>query len=141
MTVGAVDATGRVSGFSNAGACVLCAGLIGEVAGDNPVHSTDRMGSLGWNRKSSLDDPEVGSYHTIERGGTSFTAPQISGVVALILSANSGLTYRDVQQVLVHASRHFDFEDPFLATNAAGYWFSNNTGFGVPDTGAAVLLA
>ena len=141
VTVGAVDATGRVSGFSNAGACVLCAGLIGEVAGDNPVHSTDRMGSLGWNRKSSLDDPEVGSYHAIERGGTSFTAPQISGVVALILSANPGLTYRDVQQVLVHASRHFDFEDPFLATNAAGYWFSNNTGFGVPDTGAAVRLA
>jgi subtilisin family serine protease/subtilisin-like proprotein convertase family protein len=141
VTVGAVGPDGRVVGFSNVGACVLCAGLISNTAGDHPVYSTDRMGALGWNRKFSADDPEVGSYHAIARGGNSFTAPQIAGVVALILGANPGLTYRDVQQVLIHASRHYDFADPFLGPNAAGYWFSLNTGYGVPDAGAAVRLA
>ena len=141
VTVGAVGLDGRVAEFSNVGACVLCAGLIGSTAGDHPVYSTDRMGALGWNRKFSADDPEVGSYHAITRGGTSFTAPQLAGVVALVLGANPGLTYRDVQQVLIHASRHYDFADPFLQPNAAGYLFSLNTGYGVPDAGAAVRLA
>jgi subtilisin family serine protease/subtilisin-like proprotein convertase family protein len=141
VTVGAVGPDGRVVAFSNSGACVLCAGLIGNTAGDHPVYSTDRMGALGWNRKSSADDPEVGSYHAIARGGNSFTAPQIAGVAALILGANPNLTYRDVQQVLIHASRHYDFVDPFLRPNAAGYWFTPNTGYGVPDAGTAVRLA
>ena len=141
VTVGAVGADGRVAGFSNAGACVLCAGLIGETGGDHPVYSTDRMGSVGWNRKSNNDDPEVGSYIAIDRGGNSYSVPQIAGIVALMLEANPELTYRDVQQVLIHASRHYDFEDPFLAPNAAGYWFSINTGFGVPDAGSSVRLA
>ena len=141
VTVGAVGPGGRVAEFSNPGACVLCAGLIGNTAGDHPVYSTDRMGALGWNRDSDVDDPEVGSYHVIARGGNSFTAPQIAGVAALLIGANPKLTYRDVQQVLLHSSRHFDFDDPFLSTNAAGYRFTPNTGFGVPEAGLAVRLA
>ncbi len=141
VTAGAVGPDGRVAAFSNAGACVLCAGLIGNLAGEHPVYSTDRMGALGWNRDFSDVDPEVGSYHAIARGGNSFTAPQIAGVAALILSANPALTYRDVQQVIIHASRHYDFDDPSLQPNAAGYWFSSNTGYGVPDSGVAVRLA
>ena len=141
VTVGAVGPDGRVAALSNAGACVLCVGLIGNTAGDHPVYSTDRMGALGWNRKFSAEDTEVGSYHAIARGGNSFTAPQIAGVAALILASNPDLTYRAVQQVLIHASRHYDFDDPFLRPNAAGYWFTPNTGYGVPDAGAAVRLA
>jgi len=141
VTVGAVGPAGRVAAFSSAGACVLCVGLISNTATEHPVYSTDRMGALGWNRKFSATDPEVGSYHAITRGGTSFTAPQLAGVVALILGANPALTYRDVQQVLIHASRHYDFADPFLRPNATGYLFSPNTGYGVPDAGVAVRLA
>ena len=120
LTVGAVARTGRVQSFSNMGACVLCAGLI-----DKGVYSTDRMGG----------------YHSLEYPGNSYTLPQIAGQVALILSVNPDLTYRDVQQVFIHASRHFDFADPFLQSNAAGYLFTHNTGYGVPDAGAAVRLA
>ena len=141
VTVGAVGPDGRVAPFSSAGACVLCVGLIANTASEYPIYSTDRMGALGWNRKSSADDPEVGSYHAITRGGTSFTAPQLAGVVALILGVNPDLTYRDVQQVLIHSSRHYDFDDPFLSPNASGYLFSLNTGYGVPDAGVAVRLA
>ncbi len=136
LTVGAVGPTGRVHSFSNMGACVLCAGLIGR-----GVYSTDRMGAFGENRDSSADDPEVGSYHSLEYLGNSYTLPQIAGLVALILSVNPDLTYRDVQQVFIHASRHFDFADPFLQSNAAGYLFTHNTGYGVPDAGTAVRLA
>jgi subtilisin family serine protease/subtilisin-like proprotein convertase family protein len=141
VTVGAVGPSGRVAAYSNPGACVLCAGLMGNTAGNHPIYSTDRMGALGWNRDSDADDPEVGSYHAIARGGNSFTAPQIAGVAALLLGANSELTYRDVQQVLIHASQHFDLSDPFSRPNAAGYWFTPNIGFGVPDAGVAVRLA
>ena len=136
LTVADVGPTGRVQSFSNMGACVLCAGLIGR-----GVYSTDRMGASGWNRDSSDDDPEVGSYHSLEYLGNSYTLPQIAGLVALILSVNPDLTYRDVQQVFIHASRHFDFADPFLQSNAAGYLFTHNTGYGVPDAGTAVRLA
>ena len=136
LTVGAVGPTGRVHSFSNMGACVLCAGLIGR-----GVYSTDRMGAFGENRDSSDDDPEVGSYHSLEYLGNSYTLPQIAGLVALILNVNPDLTYRDVQQVFIHASRHFDFADPFLQSNAAGYLFTHNTGYGVPDAGTAVRLA
>ena len=136
LTVADVGPTGRVQSFSNMGACVLCAGLIGR-----GVYSTDRMGASGWNRDSSDDDPEVGSYHSLENLGNSYTLPQIAGLVALVLSVNPDLTYRDVQQVFIHASRHFDFADPFLQSNAAGYLFSHNTGYGIPDAGTAVRLA
>ena len=138
VTVGAVGPTGRVQSFSNTGACVLCAGLIG-----GGVYSTDRMGASGLNRDSSDDDPEVGSYHQLEYLdlGNSYVLPQIASLVALILSVNPDLTYRDVQQVFIHASRHFDFADPFLQSNAAGYLFTHNTGYGVPDAGVAVRLA
>ena len=136
LTVGAVGRDGRVKSFSNMGACVLCAGLI-----DKGIYSTDRMGALGWNRDFSHDDPEVGSYHLIEYLGNSYALPQIAGLVALILSVNPDLTYRDVQQVFIHASRHFDFADPFLQSSAAGYLFTHNTGYGVPDAATAVRLA
>ena len=141
VTVGAIGVDGRVAGFSNAGACILCTGLIGEIGGDYPVYSTDRTGALGWNRKSDVNDREVGSYHAIDRGGNSYSVPQIAGIVALLLEANPNLTYRDVQQVLIHASRQYDIDDPFLSANAAGYRFSINTGFGTPDAGEAVRLA
>ena len=136
LTVGAVGSTGRVQSFSNMGACVLCAGLISR-----GVYSTDRMGAFGENRDSSDADPELGSYQSLEYLGNSYTLPQIAGLVALILRVNPDLTYRDVQQVFIHASRHFDFADPFLQPNAAGYLFTHNTGYGVPDAGAAVRLA
>src|SRR5206468_8530687 len=59
----------------------------------------------------------------------------------LMLSANPGLTYRDVQQILIHSARHFDNADPGLTTNGAGFRVSHNVGFGIPDAGIAVHLA
>jgi len=65
----------------------------------------------------------------------------LPGLAALILSANTNLTYRDVQQILILSARHFDFADPDVATNGAGLKMSHNLGFGIPDAGVAVNLA
>jgi subtilisin-like proprotein convertase family protein len=81
------------------------------------------------------------TYGTDYFSGTSAAAPHISGLVALILSANPALSYRDVQQILIFSARQTDLADPDLATNGAGFVVSHNTGFGVPDAGVAVDLA
>src|SRR5690606_1297074 len=81
-------------------------------------------------------------YNSLGFSGTSAAAPEISGIAALILSANTNLTYRDVQQILIFSARHFSsFVDPDLTTNAAGFRVSHSLGFGVPDAGHAVQLA
>jgi subtilisin family serine protease len=74
--------------------------------------------------------------------GTSYAAPLVSGVVALMLEANSDLTWRDVQGVLAAtASRpHEDSEDEW-ETNQAGIKHSYKYGFGVVDAYEAVMAA
>ena len=88
--------------------------------------------------------------------GTSSAAPNVSGVVNLILSANPDLNWREVRYILAASSTQVDPEDApvvfevgdgeFTAhlgwvENAAGYSFNNKYGFGRPNAGAAVELA
>jgi subtilisin family serine protease len=140
IAVGAVRADGRVTSYSNPGACLLVSAPGGD---DNAAYllTTDRRGSAaGFNTSTYTND--FADY--VESGsviGTSFTAPQISGLVALLLAANPALTYRDVQLILALSSRHVDPADPDLRPNGAGLPVSHNAGFGVPDAGLAVDLA
>ena len=75
--------------------------------------------------------------------GTSFSAPVVSGVVALMLEANPDLTWRDVQGILAITSKKIedDPDDSTAATNAAGISHSNLYGFGMIDATAAVEAA
>ena len=88
--------------------------------------------------------------------GTSSAAPNVSGVVNLILSANPELNWREVRYILAATATQVGSEDApvvfpvgdgeFTAhlgwvENAAGYSFNNKYGFGRPDAGAAVELA
>ena len=142
IAVAAVRGDGRASKYSNPGACLLVAAPSGEVLDDgvttDPAYptltTTDRVGAAGY---------VTGDYAFGAGGfsGTSGSAPQISGIVALLLSANPALSIRDVQQLLIQSARHFDLNDPGLATNAAGFRFSHNVGFGIPDAGFALALA
>src|SRR5262249_188769 len=66
---------------------------------------------------------------------------QVAGIAALVLSANTNLTYRDVQQILLLSARHFDPADPDVLPNGAGLLVGHNDGFGVPAAGHAVKLA
>jgi hypothetical protein len=143
IAVAAIDQNGRVASYSDFGACVLVAAPSGDpTAGFTPLFTTDLNGADGVNTINFLQ-PDLNDYVFSGLGfyGTSASAPQIAGVVTLMLSANPSLTWRDVQAILALSSRHFDFADPDVTTNGAGFIVSHNLGFGVPDAGVAVQLA
>jgi len=143
IAVAAVRIDGRVASSSEPGACVLVGAPSGDPsAGFGGLFTTDLIGSAGVNQISFFP-PDLADYvfNALGFSGTSASAPQIAGIVALILSANTNLTYRDVQQILILSSRHFDFADPDLVQNGAGFLVSHNDGFGVPDAGMTVNFA
>src|SRR6266542_4031362 len=143
ITVAAVRSEGRVAGYSEPGACVLVAAPGGET-GFPTLFTTDLLGTDGVNPIQFLPPNQDLSNYAFDAfgfSGTSASAPLVSGVVALMLSANPNLTYRDAQLILAMASRHFDPADPDVVTNGAGFRVSHNIGFGVPDAGQAVSLA
>ncbi len=136
---------GRATSYSDPGACVL----VGAPGGDANtliigLFTTDLLGTDGVDTINYL--PPYGdlnnyAFNATGFNGTSGAAPQIAGIAALLLSANPGLTSRDVQQILLLSARHFDLNDPDLRTNGAGLRVSHNLGFGIPDAGEAVRLA
>ena len=79
--------------------------------------------------------------------GTSFSAPIISGIIALMLQANPDLGYRDVQKILALSARKFNDSNTSWQENGAENWnggamhFSHDYGFGIVDAGASVRLA
>ena len=81
-------------------------------------------------------------------GGTSAAAPIVSGVVALMRSANPNLTWRDVKLILAASARKNHAGDGGWEQGALrygsdtdSYSFNHKYGFGVVDAGAAVALA
>ncbi|KQP53626.1 S8 family serine peptidase, partial [Methylobacterium sp. Leaf108] len=77
--------------------------------------------------------------------GTSFAAPLVSSAVALILSENPLLGYRDVQEILALSSRSRlggpTAANGATAFNGGGLMFDREGGFGTLDAAAAVNLA
>jgi subtilisin family serine protease/subtilisin-like proprotein convertase family protein len=144
IAVAASRADGRVASYSERGACILVSAPSGDSAfGFNNIFTTDRVGTAGANQITFPSDPTLNNYVFDSLGftGTSASTPMIAGICSLILSANPNLTYRDVQQVLIHASKHVDTADPDLRRNGAGYWVSHRQGYGIPDAAEAVRVA
>lgn len=138
ITVGAVDAAGTYAtpwdglGYTTPGAPVLIS------APGTGVVSSDIQGS---------GPGTMGANDFGINAGTSFSAPIVSGVIALMLEANPLLGYRDVKEILAYSARHNDPEEPSWTVNAAinhnggGLLGNYNYGFGVVDATAAVRLA
>ncbi len=85
-----------------------------------------------------------------EFGGTSAAAPIVSGVAALLRSANPDLTWRDLKLILAGTARKNDPDNTGWVDGARRYGhtsgsdryhFNHEYGFGVVDAGAAVDLA
>ncbi|MBK8190393.1 MAG: S8 family serine peptidase [Vampirovibrionales bacterium] len=87
----------------------------------------------------------AGNYASVQ--GTSFAAPAVSAVVALMLQANSALGYRDVQEILAYSAVNSHAASNTWEINGASNWngggahVSENYGFGFVDALAAVRLA
>lgn len=167
IAVAAIDNTGKVSSYSTPGASILVGApslswyyttetvvIPAENEDDEDqvvtqivrhdygqIVTTDRMGENGYNTAPS---PQ-GDY-AYDFGGTSAAAPQVSGVVALMLEANSNLGYRDVQDILALTARNTDPSGDWT-TNGASNWngggmhVSRDVGYGLVDATAAVRLA
>ena len=83
--------------------------------------------------------------------GTSSAAPNVSGVVALMLEANPNLTWRDVKHILATTSVQKDSSIAAVQlggityhdwiVNSAGLKFHNYYGYGAVDANAAVTAA
>ncbi|XP_052094586.1 endoprotease bli-4-like isoform X4 [Mytilus californianus] len=84
---------------------------------------------------------DVGNRTTFHFNQNAAAVPMVSGAVALALSANPALTYRDIMHLLVQTSRSNlqdnIYKSNFL-TNAAGIRVSSYFGFGLLDIGTLV---
>lgn len=178
FSIGAVNSNGKHTSYSTAGANVLVAAPAGEYGVFAPAMvTTDSMtclnGYSGYKGRSIVQytsdfaaaiypfdypghEENTSCNYTSTMNGTSSAAPNASGVVSLILSANNELTWRDVRHILATTSTKNDAENEaiklavgegeFVAhdgwiENAAGYKFNNLYGFGRVDAGAAVAMA
>lgn len=95
--------------------------------------------SSGTGTERRIATTDLNSGCTDEHGGTSAAAPLAAGVIALALSANPNLSWRDVQHLIVHSSSHPMENESVI--NGAGRGVNNKTGFGILDAAAMVDLA
>jgi subtilisin-like proprotein convertase family protein len=65
----------------------------------------------------------------------------VTGVVALMLEANTELSWRDVRKILAESAKQNNQSDSDWVKNGAGLWINHSFGFGVVDAKEAVNLA
>jgi subtilisin-like proprotein convertase family protein len=148
--VGGVLDTGDVVQYATRGANMLVSAFTGPPVApgsNNPrnIETTDISGS---------DGITAGDY--ADSNGTSMSSPQVAGVAALMLQANPGLGWRDVQNILSQAARHtgsdiggalHPSETDAWEFNHANNWngggrhYSIDYGYGIVDAHDAVRLA
>lgn len=122
IAVGATTATGARAFYSEPGITLLVNAPVGDSSGAR-----------------CLTSEKGGGY--IPTQGTSFAAPQVAGVAALLLQSNPQLTWRDVRVLLATTATMNDPASAGWTTNGAGFDWNPDYGFGRVDAGAAVAAA
>jgi subtilisin family serine protease len=167
IVVAALNSNGVRSSYSSPGSNLWITGFGGEFGSDYPAMvTTDISGcTYGQSPLDNYNSFQVSTHplntncnYTSIMNGTSSAAPTISGVVALLLSANNTLTARDVKHILASTTTLVDLfsgnnTNSYVAspaghvwqqgwvTNAANYNFHNTYGFGLANTAAAIAMA
>lgn len=135
VSVGATDTEGRLAGFSSRGSfaspifrpTLVAPGVdVVSLRGSGIANVTGAMGLAGADAKR-LSSSELLHYTTAN--GTSFSAPQVAGAIALILEANPTLNPAQVKEILQRT-----------ATPLPPY-YAYETGAGMLNVHAAVLEA
>jgi hypothetical protein len=156
ITIAAARDDGFASSYSNHGADILVAASAGDFASEGGlgIVTTDLLGTDGYNLRAD----ETGSHdYTDDFGGTSASAPIVTGVVALMLDANAGLGWRDVQEILalgasytgsaIGATTPGAYENGNWFFNGGSDWngggrhFSVNYGYGLANAYNSVRIA
>ncbi|XP_065392165.1 proprotein convertase subtilisin/kexin type 4 isoform X7 [Macaca fascicularis] len=124
LSVGSTTQQGRVPWYSEACASTLTTTYSSGVATDPQIVTTD-----------------LHHQCTDQHTGTSASAPLAAGMIALALEANPFLTWRDMQHLVVRASKpaHLQAED--WRTNGVGRQVSHHYGYGLLDAGLLVDTA
>jgi len=132
IAVAAIDHQGQQALYSEPGAPLLVSAYSSSGREGDRAISTTGLYS---------DDGNGENDYNHGFGGTSASAPLVSGVIALMLEANSQLTSRDVQHILVETAQKNDPDDDDWSENGAEYHVNHKYGFGAIDAEAAVDLA
>lgn len=146
IAVSAVDEQGVIEAYSDFGANILIAAPGGaQYAESAPAIITTDISGLQegmdvYRNSWAVDGNEEGDY-TNTMNGTSAACPIISGVVALMLSVNHNLSYKEVQYILAMSARKNDVNDDAWDTNAEGISFNPKYGFGVVDATKALSFS
>ncbi len=135
VSVGATDTQGRLASFSSRGdfasalfrPTLVAPGVnVVSVRGSGITNVTGAEGLAGADAQR-LSSSELPNYTTAN--GTSFSAPQVAGAIALMLEANPSLRPAQVREIL-----------QLTATPLAPY-FAHEAGAGMLNVHAAVLQA
>lgn len=118
IVVGSISRNGRRSSFSNYGT------ELDIVAPGEDVCSTTTHNG-----------------YALSINGTSFSCPTVAGIAALVLSANPGLSQKDVKSILERTARKIgNYSYATTSGRPNGTW-NNEMGYGLADASAAVLAA
>ena len=165
IVIGALRANGLRATYSSPGSNLWVSAPAGQFGNNYPAILTTTLAGVGrgyvFNRSFPKGHPDYdpdGNYTTIFNG-TSSAAPMTSGAIALILSANPSLTWRDVKYILAKTADKVDSNDEGQnnhplgknlnghkyrdgwVVNAAGNSFNNFYGFGRVNVDKAVTMA
>ena len=145
-----------VSAPAGRGGVIMPAMITVDLSGCDKGYAHTTKGRNSFNKGS---DPNGNCNYTATFNGTSAATPVVSGVVALMLEANSALTWRDVKYILAktadqleptigNTAHHYSGKNlsghvylPGWTTNTAGFKFHNYYGFGGVNADAAVSMA
>ena len=174
LSIAAANAKGYRASYSSAGSINWVTGLGGEYSStgnygevgsaaneEGPqIYSTDLMGcERGYSQNGLSADNTVqfmigGSPINMEKNpncnfdqmnGTSASAPTITGVVALMLSANPNLSWRDVRHILATTSKQMDpdygsRDGRNKQINLVDYTFTDSTSTALTDGASATRV-
>ncbi|XP_045846796.1 proprotein convertase subtilisin/kexin type 4 isoform X8 [Meles meles] len=124
LSVGSTTRHGRVPWYSEACASTLTTTYSSGVAADPQIVTTD-----------------LHHQCTDKHTGTSASAPLAAGMIALALEANPFLTWRDMQHLVVRASRPAQLQAEDWRTNGVGRQVSHHYGYGLLDARLLVDMA